>query len=433
MDYAGGSELWKYQWDLLHNPEKILFAWAQDEEEGAMVGLFYEGIDIYHLALRKNNIPLSEYSTESTSEDIEVGCYTLIPHYNEDNDGIKKLSYYLGWRYIKLGQGENQKQVPRIEYIIAADELKEFQNNINLYQRCANLFYIAGVPNDDMLEYIVGIKNRDLNASLSALGDMWAESLTNPYFYIEIVNLYAAPKFIKPAGSFVGSLFKAIPKGLIATLEKCGRLGYKVKKVGLEIALYTNLNIEIARFSSANFKPTKWIKTGTVISDFDGFLLKQSATGEVGFDIGFKARRQLSSNVVNDYHVKLFGNDAPYTASKTVTDRILNIGDKFYVIEYKSQSSPGRFGSKNKCSTISEMRNKYAIKEEWKNLRDGEIVVREYEVIQSIKVRDGPIGSQIENGTTYTGGGQQYEFLNDLSNNKWKKYLKRNDFGTPLK
>ncbi|MGQ1948769.1 hypothetical protein ACT3CD_16885 [Geofilum sp. OHC36d9] len=34
MDYAGGTELWKYQWDLIHNPESILFAWGQDEEEG---------------------------------------------------------------------------------------------------------------------------------------------------------------------------------------------------------------------------------------------------------------------------------------------------------------------------------------------------------------------------------------------------------------
>ena len=37
MDYAGGSELWKYQWDLIHDPEKIFFSWAQDEEEGAMM------------------------------------------------------------------------------------------------------------------------------------------------------------------------------------------------------------------------------------------------------------------------------------------------------------------------------------------------------------------------------------------------------------
>ncbi|WP_158522853.1 fibronectin type III domain-containing protein [Geofilum rhodophaeum] len=35
MDYNGGTDLWKYQWDLIHNPESILFAWAQDEEEGA--------------------------------------------------------------------------------------------------------------------------------------------------------------------------------------------------------------------------------------------------------------------------------------------------------------------------------------------------------------------------------------------------------------
>ena len=39
MDYAGGTELWKYQWDLIHNPESILFAWAQEEEEGAMMNL----------------------------------------------------------------------------------------------------------------------------------------------------------------------------------------------------------------------------------------------------------------------------------------------------------------------------------------------------------------------------------------------------------
>lgn len=37
MDYAGGTELWKYQWDLIHDPEKILFAWGQDKKEGAMV------------------------------------------------------------------------------------------------------------------------------------------------------------------------------------------------------------------------------------------------------------------------------------------------------------------------------------------------------------------------------------------------------------
>ena len=38
MDYAGGTDLWKYQWDLIHNPESIVFAWAQDEDEGEFKG-----------------------------------------------------------------------------------------------------------------------------------------------------------------------------------------------------------------------------------------------------------------------------------------------------------------------------------------------------------------------------------------------------------
>jgi hypothetical protein len=39
MDYDSpkGSELWKGQWDLIHNPENVLFAWAQGEEEGASI------------------------------------------------------------------------------------------------------------------------------------------------------------------------------------------------------------------------------------------------------------------------------------------------------------------------------------------------------------------------------------------------------------
>ncbi|MCG8411837.1 MAG: hypothetical protein MI739_11210 [Bacteroidales bacterium] len=35
MDYKGGTELWKHQWKLAQDPQKILFAWAQKEEEGA--------------------------------------------------------------------------------------------------------------------------------------------------------------------------------------------------------------------------------------------------------------------------------------------------------------------------------------------------------------------------------------------------------------
>jgi hypothetical protein len=37
MDYGSpqGTELWKPDWDAIHDPEKVLFAWTEEEEEGA--------------------------------------------------------------------------------------------------------------------------------------------------------------------------------------------------------------------------------------------------------------------------------------------------------------------------------------------------------------------------------------------------------------
>jgi len=38
MDYSGtqATKLYKYQWDYIHDPQTMLFAWAEEEEEGAM-------------------------------------------------------------------------------------------------------------------------------------------------------------------------------------------------------------------------------------------------------------------------------------------------------------------------------------------------------------------------------------------------------------
>jgi hypothetical protein len=41
MDYTNGTELWKYQWDLIHDPERIVLG-ALDEEEGAAYAINLE-------------------------------------------------------------------------------------------------------------------------------------------------------------------------------------------------------------------------------------------------------------------------------------------------------------------------------------------------------------------------------------------------------
>ncbi len=39
MDYKGGTELWKHQWQLVQSPDKLWFSWAQDEKEGESIGI----------------------------------------------------------------------------------------------------------------------------------------------------------------------------------------------------------------------------------------------------------------------------------------------------------------------------------------------------------------------------------------------------------
>ncbi len=48
MDYNGGIELVKYQWDVIHDPQNRLFNWAQDEEEGEKaIVINIESLDVF--------------------------------------------------------------------------------------------------------------------------------------------------------------------------------------------------------------------------------------------------------------------------------------------------------------------------------------------------------------------------------------------------
>jgi len=63
MDYNGGTALYKYQWDYIHNPQTMLFAWAEEEEEGAMglpcMGWFDECDDVLKILETIRNARIS--------------------------------------------------------------------------------------------------------------------------------------------------------------------------------------------------------------------------------------------------------------------------------------------------------------------------------------------------------------------------------------
>lgn len=67
-----------------------------------------------------------------------------------------------------------------------------------------------GVPPQNMLQLLSGLEIGDLSEVLGGLGDMWGDALSDPMWWINIVNGSVSPKFLKPAGKFMGSFIRFI-------------------------------------------------------------------------------------------------------------------------------------------------------------------------------------------------------------------------------
>ena len=87
MDYSGtqATKLYKYQWDYIHDPQTMLFAWAEEEEEGEMMvsdPLYAEkGVVLIHAECTKNcNWYDNDYPLVSKSKGFKYS--TLINAYN---------------------------------------------------------------------------------------------------------------------------------------------------------------------------------------------------------------------------------------------------------------------------------------------------------------------------------------------------------------
>ena len=84
MDYGEpqGTKIWKYQWDLIHDPQTMLFSWAQDEEEGAMVSENDPILDLIISKAKELNISSS-------------GNIHAVIHCKEcsENSGLSELNY----------------------------------------------------------------------------------------------------------------------------------------------------------------------------------------------------------------------------------------------------------------------------------------------------------------------------------------------------
>lgn len=158
--------------------------------------------------------------------------------------------------------------------------------------------------------------------------------------------------------------------------------------------------------------------------------------GEPVFRAKFIEVIKRDAELVNEIFIRNQGTP-PYKSDSTVIDRLLNPGEKFYIVENINQVVFGSWASTYKVKNIKEFRELLAVATKWKN---GNLIIKEYEVLKQIKVREDGIGAVYDEilKKWLKGGKQQYEILEpvnkEIENGKkmWQELLKEIDT-KPLK
>lgn len=132
-------------------------------------------IEFYLLAQYKNSntLKLSSFSIDSNS--IQVGTYTITPHYKSNGT----LVFYTAVRWNSTGNG----LMHDIEFIIKPSGLANFQQKIDLYTNSANLFYLNGTPSQGQIAMAAG-------DYVNGLKDRWADALSNPMYYVYLGHVF---------------------------------------------------------------------------------------------------------------------------------------------------------------------------------------------------------------------------------------------------
>ena len=120
----------------------------------------------------------------------------------------------------------------------------------------------------------------------------------------------------------------------------------------------------------------------------------------------------------------------PYLRGSNVTERLAQPGEKLYIIEYERQAIPGGWATTARYTSLEQARQELALLPEFKS---GDLVVREYEVIKPMPVREGIAGPQTSRrtGVTYAGGEKQVEFVFDVKST-WDEFMLRKSILAPL-
>ncbi|MBP7223468.1 MAG: hypothetical protein KBA50_09495, partial [Sedimentibacter sp.] len=215
MDYAGGTELWAHQWELIRDPQSVWFAWAQDESEGEASANkeYFITIDgVKALKIKIEDLKKEFNITRLLSnEELQNYPYKTIQVYILDSD---KNDFKVSSLYVK--NGENKGVTSEIVWGIKNEKEKDI------------LFKARSVEKESLPMYFT------------------SDASTYPVFNVEIIRV--SPNIAYKQGGSVNRVIREDPR----TFNIINEIGFSGEKVSLRpiFLTYSELNNKLLDFST---------------------------------------------------------------------------------------------------------------------------------------------------------------------------------------
>jgi hypothetical protein len=259
MDYNWGTDYVKHQWDAIHEPGLVIGLFERDEDAMMQISRCY--------AEKPEQSGSKEGEHKETKGLQHIGGHMS----NSTIDCYKTWYYHLGSETGKQGwyDYDDYLQIPYVKNLVIDYALASGDISVNVVSnkrvdpdaKRIESEILSNKLADDILSTIIQ-KNESYGEVCSKLTVEYSGTgLATPiYPEFDIIFTFTGLNITKLATIGVTKTFSALRGIGNQTLAKFSRLGYQFKLVGPEYVLFSELNVEIARFGSKGLLLTNYLR-----------------------------------------------------------------------------------------------------------------------------------------------------------------------------
>jgi hypothetical protein len=187
MDYSNGTGLYKHQWDLLHDPERMLFPSSVDEDEQMMISYRFLKylIESIRCAIYKdeNYLDISEYTADAIDKSLPTSIY-LYDRVKYGSIGVKRSHAGVGRIDVhqisvsgsKVTVG-NLSDKTYIEFTLRDDKLFESEDFAEKFKNYLLQDYTSAA--NDAIKYWLSLSSSVLCTELQETSECLIRNLDN--------------------------------------------------------------------------------------------------------------------------------------------------------------------------------------------------------------------------------------------------------------